>query len=157
VGTNHGWPTRNTVLNFCLAVLESSITVPSLRLEDHIRELCALAIAANTTDFAGVLAELRSALHQHSEQLRKLARQQLVLAKGMAQTPNDGERVMPVNGDQQQRIMELVAEIGAEDEQVRFAALVHELNDLLEGKPQAPVQPPPEAMHARRRQLNSLR
>ena len=123
--------------------------MPSLRLEGRIRELCALAIAANTTNFAEVLAELRSALHQHSEQLRRLARLQLFLAKGMAQTPNDGERVMPVNGDQQQRMMELVAEIEAEKEQVRFAALIHELNELLEGKPQAAVQPPPDRRERR--------
>jgi hypothetical protein len=62
--------------------------VPSRRLEDRIRELCALAIATNTADFAEVLAELRSALHQHSEQLRKLARTEFASAKGMA----DSER-----------------------------------------------------------------
>jgi len=118
--------------------------VPSRRLEDRIRVLCALAIAGNTTNFAEVLMELRSALHEHAEQLRKMARQQLVLAKGMAETPTYGERVMPVNGDQQQRIVELVAEIEAEKDQMKFAALVHELNELLEGKPRIVVQAPPD-------------
>jgi len=117
--------------------------VPSLRLEDRIRSLCALAVAASTTNFAEVLAELRSALHQHTEQLRKLARQQLALARGVAQTPNDGARVMPVNGDKQQRIVELVAQIEAEEEQSKFGALVHELNELLDAKPHSTVQPPP--------------
>jgi flagellar biosynthesis chaperone FliJ len=109
--------------------------VPSRRLEDRIRDLCAQAIAPNTTNFTDTLAELRSALHQHVEQLRKLARQQLALAKRVAQTPTDGETAMRVNGDKQQRIMELVAEIEAEKDQTRFSALVHELNELLEGKP----------------------
>ena len=109
--------------------------VPSRRLEDRIRDLCARAVAPNTTNFTDTLAELRSALHEHVEQLRKLARQQLALAKGAAHTPTDGERVMPVNGDKQQRIMELVAEIEAERDQTKFSALVHELNELLEGKP----------------------
>jgi hypothetical protein len=109
--------------------------VPSRRLEDRIRELCALAVGANASNFAETLAELRSALHEHTEQLRRLARQQLALAKGMARTPTYGERVMPVNGDQQQRIMELVAEIETEEEQARLIALVHDLNELLVGKP----------------------
>jgi hypothetical protein len=61
--------------------------MPSRRLKARIGELCVLAIAANTTNFGDVLAELRSALHEHSEQLRKHERQQLVLAKGMARTP----------------------------------------------------------------------
>jgi hypothetical protein len=115
--------------------------VPSRRLEEQIRELCILATASKTTNFAEVLAELRSALHEHAEQLRRLARQQLVLAKGMARIPTDGERVMPVNRDKQQRILDLVAEIEAEKDQMKFGALVHELNELLEGKPLSSVQP----------------
>jgi hypothetical protein len=118
--------------------------VPSRRLEEHIRELCALATAANTSNFADVLAELRLLLHEHSEQLRKFARQQLVLAKGMARTPFYGERVMPVDGDQQKRIVELVGEIEVEKDQMKFAALVHELNELLEGKPRTSVRALPD-------------
>jgi hypothetical protein len=63
------------------------------------------------------------------------------LAKGMARIPTDGERVMPVNRDKQQRILDLVAEIEAEKDQMKFGALVHELNELLEGKPLSSVQP----------------
>jgi hypothetical protein len=118
--------------------------VPSRRLEERIRELCALATAADTSNFADVLADLRLSLHEHLEQLRKLARQQLVLAKGMAPTPFYGERVMPVDGDQQQRVVKLVAEIEAEKDQMKFAALVHELNELLETKPRTIVQVPPD-------------
>ena len=136
-------PTRNAVLTPCFAILQSP-GVPSRRLEEHIRELCALATAAKTTNVAEVLAELRSALHEHAEQLRRLARQQLVLAKGMARIPTDGERVMPVNRDKQQRILDLVAEIEAEKDQMKFAALVHELNELLETKPRTIVQVPPD-------------
>jgi len=52
---------------------------------------------------------------------------------------------MPVDGDQQQRMVELVAEIEAENDQTKFAALVHELNELLEGKPRTIVQAPPDS------------
>jgi hypothetical protein len=123
--------------------------VPSRRLEEQIRELCALATAAKTTNFAEVLAELRSALHEHAEQLRRLARQQLVLAKGMARTPTEGKRVMPVYRDKQQRIVELVAQIEAEKDQMKFAALIHELNELLEGQPLSSVQPQLERRETR--------
>ena len=123
--------------------------MPSRRLEEQIRELCALATAAKTTNFIEVLAELRSALHEHAEQLRRLARQQLVLAKGMARTPTEGKRVMPVYRDKQQRIVELVAQIEAEKDQMRFTALIHELNELLEGKPLSSVQPQPDRREAR--------
>ena len=123
--------------------------MPSRRLEEQIRELCALATAAKTTNFAEVLAELRSALHEHAEQLRRLARQQLVLAKGMARTPTEGKRVMPVYRDKQQRIVELVAQIEAEKDQMKFAALIHELNELLEGQPLSSVQPQLERRETR--------
>jgi hypothetical protein len=144
-------PTRNAVLTPCFAILQSP-GVPSRRLEEHIRELCALATAAKTTNVAEVLAELRSALHEHAEQLRRLARQQLVLAKGMARTPTDGERVMPVNRDKQQRIVELVAEIEAEKDQMKFTALIHELNELLEGKSLSSVPPRPKRRETREAQ-----
>jgi len=49
---------------------------------------------------------------------------------------------MPVNADKQQRIVELVAKIEAEKDQTKFAALVHELNDLVEGEPRTVLQPP---------------
>ena len=143
--------TMYAVLNSRLACCTLHL-VPSRRLEDRIRELCALATAANTSNFADVLAELRLALHEHSEQLRKLARQQLALARGMARTPTYGERVMPVNDDRQQRIVELVAEIETEKEQTRFTALVHELNELLEGKSRTSAQPQTDKGESRQTQ-----
>jgi hypothetical protein len=49
--------------------------VPSNRLEDRIRELCAQAIASDETDFQGVISELRSAMREHIEKVRKMALQ----------------------------------------------------------------------------------
>jgi hypothetical protein len=46
--------------------------VPSRRLEDRIRELCAQAVASGDADFSEVLAQLRSAMHQHIEEMRKM-------------------------------------------------------------------------------------
>jgi hypothetical protein len=51
--------------------------VPSHRLEDRIRELCAQAIASDDVKFPVVLAERRSAIHEHVERIRVLAIQQL--------------------------------------------------------------------------------
>jgi hypothetical protein len=51
---------------------------------------------------------------------------------------------MPVNSDQRRRIMELVSKIETEKNQARFTALVHELNELLEGKSQPTVTPLPK-------------
>jgi hypothetical protein len=56
---------------------------------------------------------------------------------------------MPVYRDKQQRIVELVAQIEAEKDQMRFTALIHELNELLEGKPLSSVQPQPDRLEAR--------
>ena len=55
--------------------------VPSRRLNDRIRQLCREAAAADDTNFAGVLSELRSALHEHTQRLRKMAVQQLAEEK----------------------------------------------------------------------------
>jgi hypothetical protein len=51
--------------------------VPSRRLDDRIRELCRQAVVADDTEFASVLSELRGAMHEHIEHLRKMAIQQL--------------------------------------------------------------------------------
>lgn len=51
------------------------LRVPSNRLEDRIRELCAQAIASDETDFQGVISELRSAMREHIEKVRKMALQ----------------------------------------------------------------------------------
>ena len=51
--------------------------MPSPRLEDRIRELCAKAVASDDADadFPTVVAELRAAMHEHIENLRKNALQ----------------------------------------------------------------------------------
>jgi len=59
---------------------------------------------------------------------------------------------MPVNRDKQQRILDLVAEIEAEKDQMKFGALVHELNELLEGKPLSSVQSQPDRRETREAQ-----
>ncbi len=48
--------------------------MPSRRLDDRIRELCAKAIVvSNTDEFHSILVQLRAALREHTERLRKLA------------------------------------------------------------------------------------
>jgi len=51
--------------------------VPSRRLEDKIRQLCAQAIAAPPSEFDPAIAELKLALHEHTERLRQLAASKL--------------------------------------------------------------------------------
>jgi hypothetical protein len=51
--------------------------VPSRRLDDRIRELCARAVSADDSDFAAVLSDLRSALHEHSARMREMAMRQI--------------------------------------------------------------------------------
>jgi hypothetical protein len=53
------------------------IRMPSRRLEDRIRELCAKAVAADSSELSAIFSELKSALHEHSERLRKLAAEKL--------------------------------------------------------------------------------
>jgi hypothetical protein len=49
------------------------------RLQDRIRELCALAVAARHDDERdSILAELRSALHEHTDRLKRKAVLKLV-------------------------------------------------------------------------------
>jgi len=48
-------------------------TMPSRRLEDRIRELCAVAAAAKDGELKAVHVELKSALSEHTERLRNLA------------------------------------------------------------------------------------
>ena len=49
------------------------------RLEDRIRELCALAVAAEDPELEMVLAELQAALRQHTERLRRMAAAKLTM------------------------------------------------------------------------------
>lgn len=43
------------------------------RLQDRIRDLCFKAVAAQDTELEKILGELRKALHEHAERLRKMA------------------------------------------------------------------------------------
>ena len=47
--------------------------VPSRRLEDRIRELCARAVSATGTELEPLISELQSALREHNSRLRTLA------------------------------------------------------------------------------------
>jgi len=51
--------------------------VPSHHLEDRIRNLCTEAVASDDTQFPNAMEELRSALREHIEHVRKLAAKQL--------------------------------------------------------------------------------
>jgi hypothetical protein len=54
------------------------ILVPSRRLEDRIRELCAKALAApDSADSNEVMQRLREALREHTNRLRQLAARKL--------------------------------------------------------------------------------
>jgi hypothetical protein len=43
------------------------------RLEDRIRELCAMAVTAEEPELKIILSDLQSALREHTERLRRLA------------------------------------------------------------------------------------
>jgi hypothetical protein len=68
---------------YCMAgnmrAVAFSLIVPSRRLEDRIRQLCADAVAAPASDLEPVITELKAALHEHTERLRKLAASKLAL------------------------------------------------------------------------------
>ncbi len=51
--------------------------MPSRRLEDRIRELCAKAATASDAETVQVLNELRHALHEHARNLRAMAAEKL--------------------------------------------------------------------------------
>ena len=53
-------------------------------LEDRIRELCARAVASADVDadFPDLIADLRAAMHQHIENLRRNARQRFAIEHG---------------------------------------------------------------------------
>jgi hypothetical protein len=46
-------------------------------MEDKIRKLCARAVAAGENDFQQAITELRAALHEHAQELRKTLVDQL--------------------------------------------------------------------------------
>jgi len=47
--------------------------VPATRLDDRIRELCARVVSADGDDLGPAISELKSALREHNNRLRKLA------------------------------------------------------------------------------------
>ena len=52
--------------------------VPSRRLEDRIRQLCARAVTAQGSELDRTLVDLQSALHEHIERLRRMTATKLV-------------------------------------------------------------------------------
>ena len=52
--------------------------MPSRRLDDRIRVLCAKAASARDSEAEEVLEELKAALSEHTKRLRRLASQKLV-------------------------------------------------------------------------------
>jgi hypothetical protein len=52
-------------------------------MEDKIRKLCARAIAAGDDDLKEAIAELRAALHEHTQGLRKTLIEQLGAGKDL--------------------------------------------------------------------------
>lgn len=52
--------------------------MPSRRLDDRIRALCARAASAHDSESEAVLEELKAALSEHTKRLRRLAAQKLV-------------------------------------------------------------------------------
>ena len=60
-----------------LAVLR----VPPTDLEDRIRELCAKAVASDDHDVQSVISELRSAMREHIQKVRRIAAQQFAGGK----------------------------------------------------------------------------
>jgi hypothetical protein len=51
--------------------------MPFRRAEDRIRELCHQVVIADDATFVGALSELRSALREHVEHLRRMTVNQL--------------------------------------------------------------------------------
>ena len=51
--------------------------MPSRRLEDRIRELCAKALNTQAAELDQVLIELRAGLREHNERFRRLAARRL--------------------------------------------------------------------------------
>ncbi len=68
--------TQNTVWRLPLFSVVAC-RVPSRRLDDHIRDLCAKALTAPDSELDAIFSELNGALHGHNERLRKLAAEKL--------------------------------------------------------------------------------
>jgi hypothetical protein len=67
--------------------------VPTRRLDDRIRELCSEAIAATSSHkVKPILAELRSAIHQHTQRLRSRATAVLTGSFPLERRKTSGDR-----------------------------------------------------------------
>ena len=64
--------------------------MPFRPLDDRIRELCHRAVVADDVEFASVLAELRGAMREHIQHMRRMAIQQLAAEKERG-SGNSGE------------------------------------------------------------------
>ena len=84
--------------------------MPSYRLEDRIRDLCAQAIASDDVEFPGILFELRSAIHEHVERIRILAIRQLAGSPVKTKIENESR----------ERSRRLAAKIATEQDDERF-------------------------------------
>lgn len=51
--------------------------MPSRRLDDRIRDLCAKVANSNGDDYEPALSELKAALREHANRLRKMAAESL--------------------------------------------------------------------------------
>lgn len=51
--------------------------VPSRRIDDRIRDLCAKVASSEGNDYEPVLSELKAALREHTDRLRKMAAERL--------------------------------------------------------------------------------
>jgi hypothetical protein len=51
--------------------------MPSRRLEDRIRDLCARVVSAKETEFEPLISDLQTALREHNGRLRQLAADKL--------------------------------------------------------------------------------
>jgi hypothetical protein len=64
------------------------------RLEDRVRELCGQAAVAQEPELNPILMELRSALREHTERMRRKALERLV--SGAAKRPNSNISLSPL-------------------------------------------------------------
>jgi len=61
--------------------------VPPRTLDDRIRQLCARVIATREKDLGPAISDLRAALHEHTQRLRRLAVGKLIFRWSPEQRP----------------------------------------------------------------------
>lgn len=83
--TNVGYPTVNPVsfeirtrLDTDAPKVVTAYSVPSRRLEDHIRQLCSKVSNADDKNDESAISELKAGLHEHTQRLTKLAAENLL-------------------------------------------------------------------------------